>query len=101
LAALAAWWRSPAGSIAWDGAAWTLCRDDGRASLGQLDAGADLQWLLLARWRPESGPAAWLWLERRHAPHGWDALRRAVYSRARTEAPQGAQAAGPPPVSAP
>jgi hypothetical protein len=86
---LAAWRRSPSGSIVWDGTGWTLAGHDGSAASGRIEPGADLQWVLLARWQPESGPAAWLWLERRQAPHAWDALRRAVYSRARTEAPQG------------
>jgi toxin CptA len=101
LAGLAAWRTSPAGAIAWDGEGWTLALGSGASVAGRLEAGPDLQWLLLARWRPQAGRARWLWLERRHAPQAWAALRRAVYSRARTEAPQGAQAASPPPVSAP
>jgi toxin CptA len=96
-----AWRRSPCGSLAWDGARWSLAVASGTPAPGHLEPGADLQWLLLARWRPESGGAAWFWLERRQAPHAWDALRRAVYSRARTEAPPGVQSESQPPVSSP
>jgi hypothetical protein len=93
---LRTWLRAPRGTIAWDGAAWTLAPERGQGGPGRVEPGVDLQWLLLLRWRPESGPAGWLWLERRHAPGAWAALRRAVYSRARTEAPQ-----GQPPVASP
>ena len=96
---LAAWLRSPRGALAWDGAAWTLALEGGETAPGRIEPGADLQGLLLLRWRPLCRGGTWLWLERRQAPQAWDALRRAVYSRARTEAPQGARGAPTPPES--
>lgn len=83
-----AWWHSPAGALAWDGAGWSWAGD----SLGPARprVALDLQrWLLLSL-DGERG-VAWLWLERDGDPRHWDALRRAVYSRASTAAPQGAQ----------
>lgn len=99
LSGLAAWRRSPCGTLAWDGGGWTLALGRESPMPGRIERGADLQGLLLLRWQPETGRAAWLWLERRQAPGAWDALRRAVYSRARTEAPQGVQSESQPPVS--
>jgi hypothetical protein len=55
----------------------------------------DLQSRMLLRWRGEGGPARWLWLERASDASHWDALRRAVYSRASTHVP----AAGKPPAA--
>lgn len=91
---LLAWRHAPAGALAWDGATWTLQQHSGEAATGRIEPGLDLQWLLLLRWRPEAGRPVWLWLERAQARDTWDALRRAVYSRARTDALQGAQAPG-------
>lgn len=92
LLAARAWWRSPAGVLTWDGAGWRWAGE--RLGAGQPRAAVDLQrWLLL---RLDGGSAPdWLWLERGRDPQHWDALRRAVYSRASTAAPQGAQ----PPVA--
>jgi toxin CptA len=51
----------------------------------------DLQRLLLLRWHGAAGGVQWLWAERARHPDRWDALRRAVYSRATPDALQGAK----------
>jgi toxin CptA len=81
-----AWWRSPRGELAWDGGQW---RFDGHEA-GAPNVALDLQRRLLVR-LVVGGRRLWIWAERDSAPSYWDALRRAVYSRARTAAPQGAQ----------
>ena len=82
--AAVAWWRSPAGVLAWDGAGWRFGAEEAGAPRPALD----LQRVLLLQLR--TGPRSlWLWVERDKAPSDWDALRRAVYSRARTAEPQG------------
>jgi toxin CptA len=97
--AAAAWrgWRLGAiGSLSWDGEAWTWRGADGEQA-GRLEKVLDLQERMLVRWHLETGRAEWFWVERDGAPAHWEALRRAVYSPARTEAPQKAEppAAGP------
>lgn len=77
--ALHAWWRSPQGFLAWDGAGWTWTADATHHA-GEPLVALDTQRLLLVRWRAE-GRARWLWLERGRQPLRWDDLRRAVYSR--------------------
>ena len=96
LAALAGWLRSPAGTLAWDGGGWRWERAaDGEA--GQAELALDLQARMLLRWVPAQGGARWrtrwIWVERDAAVSHWDALRRAVYSRANTT---GASHGGPP-----
>ncbi|MBA2674239.1 hypothetical protein [Ramlibacter sp.] len=91
--ACAAWLRGARGTLAWDGGQWWWEPARGAAAApqqaGEIRIRLDLQrWLLLA-WQGEPGGPNWLWLERKRAPLHWDALRRAVYSRARTEGPQG------------
>lgn len=83
-----AWWRSPAGELAWDGGQWSWA---GGAVAAPPRVVLDLQHRLLL----QLANAQWLWLERDRDPPNWDALRRAVYSRASTATPQGAQ----PPVT--
>jgi hypothetical protein len=92
LLAAHAWWRSPAGVLAWDGDGWSWAGET--LGTGRPRAALDLQRWLILRLPGGSGPA-WLWLEQGSDPQHWDALRRAVYSRASTAAPQGAQ----PPVA--
>jgi hypothetical protein len=88
-----AWLRSPVGSLHWDGTGWSW--DEGGApAIGSPDIALDLQSRLLLRWRGEAG-TRWLWLERASDVSHWDALRRAVYSRASTQVP----AAGKPPAA--
>lgn len=98
--ALVAWLRSPAGTLAWDGARWTWAPGPD-AFAGTPVLALDLQSRLLLRWAGEDGGRLWLWTERKAAPAYWDALRRAVYSRANTTAPGAAPApdAAQPPVA--
>lgn len=99
-----AWRRSPAGLLRWDGLEWTW-EESGLAAAGQPELALDLQSRLLLRWRPEQGGARWLWLERESAASHWDALRRAVYSRANAPIPafsrggKERQPAGKPPAA--
>jgi hypothetical protein len=93
-AAIAAWWRSPAGLLVWDGAAWSW-EEGGERSPGRPEIALDLQNRLLIRWQPEAGRVRWLWLESSRDGAHWDALRRAVYSRASTPVPP----AGEPPTA--
>jgi hypothetical protein len=89
VAGLKGWAAAPRGTLAWSGAAWRWEGGPPAAAAvdGQVACALDLQrWLLLA-WTAPGHPRAWLWLERERAPADWDALRRAVYSRARPEAP--------------
>jgi toxin CptA len=98
LFALAAWRSAPAGRLAWDGEHWRWSapvEGAGCAQDGKLAMGMDLQHWLLLHWLPLQGRPLWLWLSRKDDPQHWDALRRAVYFRARTEVPHRAQ----PPVA--
>ena len=92
--AAAAWWRSPAGVLQWDGSGWNW-EEGGRVVAGRPGLALDLQGRLLLHWRPCAGRSRWLWLERASDASHWDALRRAVYSRASTQVP----AAGKPPAA--
>lgn len=87
-----AWRRGPVGDLAWDGAGWQWRGQAGRPSVR-----LDLQGCLLLEWRGTEGGHAWMWLDQHRAGDRWMALRRAVYSPARTEASPQAQAplAGP------
>jgi toxin CptA len=91
LAALS-WLHSTRGLLRWDGLAWQW-EEGGSAGVGQPEIALDLQSRLLLRWRAEGGPPRWLWLEQASAPSHWEALRRAVYSRA------SALPTGPPPAA--
>lgn len=84
------WWRQPAGLLAWDTAAWSWSEGDPQVRTGALQVVLDLQSLLLLRWSTP-GRSRWLWAERARLPARWDALRRAVYSRANPEAPSRAE----------
>ncbi|MBC5781975.1 hypothetical protein H8N03_03405 [Ramlibacter sp. USB13] len=92
--ALHAWWRSPVGELRWDGSGW-MWEEGGRVDAGRPEVALDLQARLLVRWRAEEGAVRWLWLERASDVSHWEALRRAVYSRASTHVP----AAGKPPAA--
>jgi hypothetical protein len=93
--ALAHWRGSAAGALAWDGESWSWL-GLGHPEQGEPEAALDLQDRLLVRWRG-GAHSRWLWLERARAPHRWDDLRRAVYSRATPEALPG----DPPPAAKP
>jgi hypothetical protein len=96
--AAAGWWRSATGTIGWDGTGWSW-REAGpgdAAQAGRPALALDLQARMLLRWTPTGGGRRrWLWAQRDAAPSHWDALRRAVYSRANTGAAQGPE----PPVA--
>jgi len=103
--AWAAWLRSPTGVLRWDGADWRW-EAPGSAGAGRPQLALDLQARLLLRWQPDGGRACWLWLERESDSAHWEALRRAVYSRARAPVPtspprgrEGPPAGGPPPAA--
>ena len=83
--ALAGWWRSAGGELAWQPDGWRLHRS-AVSCHGTPQVVMDLQASLLLRWHSAQGHD-WLWLDRRTAPRQWDALRRAVYSRAIADAP--------------
>ena len=83
----AAWRRSHTGVLQWDGLGWTWQDEGGCTGAGQPEIALDLQSRLLLRWLPEGGGVRWLWVERQSAPSHWDALRRAVYSRASAPIP--------------
>jgi hypothetical protein len=89
-----AWLRSARGTLRWDGLSWGW-EEGGSAGAGQPEIALDLQARMLLRWRAERGRTRWLWLERESAPSHWDALRRAVYSRATPPVPR----TGPPPAA--
>lgn len=97
---LAAWRsgaRAPRGTLAWDGEAWWWTPQGGAGETGRAERALDLQSLLLMRWHPTRGRTVWLWARHSSAPLHWDALRRAVHSRAVSEA----QAAARPPIAEP
>jgi hypothetical protein len=80
------WRRAPACSLEWDGDAWR-CSIDHSALAGRVQVSLDLQHWILLRWSA-GRTVHWLWLERHRRAERWDDLRRAVYSRARIEAPR-------------
>ncbi len=98
------WMASPAGVLRWDGVAWQWLQGaDGAA--GRAEIALDLQSRMLVRFCPEHGPARWLWVEREAKHADWEALRRAVYSRASAPIPafpqrgQESPPAGKPPAA--
>lgn len=95
LLAAAGWQRSAQGTLAWDGGGWRWeeagPQEGATMRAGRPQVALDLQSRLLLRWRSDDASVRWLWLERDSAAAHWEALRRAVYSRASTDAPHGAQ----------
>jgi toxin CptA len=84
--ALSAWLRSPQGVLRWDGLGWQW-EEGGLVASGSPEIALDLQSRLLLRWRGEGSGTRWLWLEKESDSAHWDALRRAVYSRASAPIP--------------
>ena len=86
------WWRLPDGLIEWDGGSWRWSpAGAGPEAAGRVSPALDAQSALLLRWHAQEGHRAWLWTERSRLPARWDALRRAVYSRADAGALPGAE----------
>ncbi|WP_332814588.1 hypothetical protein [Ramlibacter sp.] len=86
------WWRLPGGLLEWDGGGWRFSPAGAApGAAGQVEPVLDAQSALLLRWRAQAGRGAWLWAERSRRPARWDALRRAVYSRASADAPPRAE----------
>ena len=85
LAAMA-WWRSPRGTLQWDGAQWWLLPAGQALPLAARTAPEvhlDLQRFVLVCLPLCDAPRVWLCLERNASAQLWPALRRALYSRAR------------------
>lgn len=80
-AAALAWRRSVQGILQWDGQAWHWTGADASIPV-RLTVHLDGQFVLLLSVRPDTGRRRWLWPERRVDVVRWNALRRAVFSRA-------------------
>lgn len=83
------WLRTPVGVLSWDGRQWRWT--GGPPGAGLVRVCLDLQGLLLLQWQADDASSAWLWLESRCSPGRWSDLRRAVYSRADSDALPGAE----------
>jgi toxin CptA len=84
--ALRSWLASPVGVLRWNEVEWEW-QQGLEVSTGRPEIILDLQASLLLRWTPEGGGARWFWLESKSDTSHWDALRRAVYSRASAPIP--------------
>jgi toxin CptA len=80
------------GVLTWDGQQWLFSADHSADQAphrlcppraGQLQVGLDLQFVMLLAFCPGSGPALWLWLERKADTVHWLAVRRAVFAQVR------------------
>jgi toxin CptA len=104
--ALCSWRHSPTGALRWDGVGWSW-EEGASLQAGQPEIALDLQSRLLLRWVRQDGAPRWFWVERASDASHWEALRRAVYSRASAPIPsfppQGKQTlpAGEPPAAEP
>jgi hypothetical protein len=79
--------RLPVGPLDWDGAVWSFTPQGRPAITGLLQLHVDGQRFLLLRLLPEGERGQWLWATKPMQPERWADLRRAVYSRARRDAP--------------
>jgi hypothetical protein len=84
------WWHTSPGTLAWNGEDWAWSAAGG-TDTGRVESCLDLQSCLLLRFAGRAG-CHWLWLERSRCRERWDDLRRAVYSRARSQSPSGGAA---------
>ena len=93
LAGLWQWRHADPGRLNWDGESWRWESSRGGRISGSVRVVIDLQAALLLRLdgAGPQGEGRWLWLERTALPPAWAALRRAVYSPARTGAPHAAE----------
>lgn len=74
-----AWWRSPQGTLSWDGKDWGW--QSGQSSVsGILSVNLDLQFFMLVSLRTGSGARIWLWPEHRSDAMRWKDLRRAAFA---------------------
>jgi toxin CptA len=99
--AASGWLRSPQGRVHWAGGGWNW-EEGGASAAARVELALDLQSRMLLRLGAEGAGVRWLWAERASDPSHWDALRRAVYSRASAPiptAPQGGEE--PPPAGQP
>jgi hypothetical protein len=92
--AAGAWLRSPRGRLHWADGGWRW-EEGGAAADARVELALDLQSRMLLRLELAGASARWTWVERTSDPSHWDALRRAVYSRASTPEP----APAPPPAA--
>lgn len=77
-AAARAWWRSPVGTLRWDGEHWVWVATE-ELPVSRLHMVADFQRVVMVSLRLADGSQRWLWLERAHASaQVWSALRRAL-----------------------
>ncbi len=94
-------WRPAAGTLRWDGQAWTFHRAQGSAGTvpGELTASVDLGAFILLRFMPAGdGTRArplWLPAQRRGLEREWHAFRCAVYSPRPAAGPVGSDAPAP------
>ena len=79
------WWRTPQGTLQWDGVAWTLLIGS-RSVLVVPAMVLDFQRMVLLRLQA-TGSVTWAWLDQSNCPARWLALRRAVYEPARGAEP--------------
>jgi toxin CptA len=80
--AAAHWLRSPRGRLHWAGGGWSWEEEGATGTPTRVELALDLQSRMLLRLAGEAGGSRWSWVERASDPSHWDALRRAVYSRA-------------------
>ncbi len=72
---------APEGTLRWDGQQWTWQTGNSSWS-GSVRLSLDFQRWVLLEFRPLAGGSLWLGLARTAEPTRWDALRRALCSRA-------------------
>jgi toxin CptA len=82
------WVAMPQGELRWDGHAWSV--PGASIAPGGMCVRLDWQRHLLVRLQCVDTAHRWLWLSASAHPARWNDLRRAVYSRAMTDAPRDA-----------
>ncbi len=74
------WWRTPTGSLAWDGQGW-LWTSQAESRSVVPEVALDTQGSLLLCLRQPDGNARWVWPQRMALPQRWLPLRRALFGR--------------------